>query len=159
MNAFIIFMLIGFASGLIIFPIILLVYIKIKNAKERRTIKRMMKKGQMLIPIDPKDYNVEAWKNQEYGNINPEDNKEILENLNLKIFKKPLIEDKKLDEKPEEKKHEVSELFVSKAKEYLLKARGMGYTDSQITDEFKKKNYSEELINKIFEYGKPKSIN
>jgi hypothetical protein len=82
------YILIGFASGLIIFPIGLWIFNAIRDAIERRSIKRMMKQGKFLTPIDPKDYDVEAWKNKDYGNINPDEHKEELTNLNNKIFKK-----------------------------------------------------------------------
>ena len=81
--------LIGFGSGLIIFPICLWFYRLFKNTGERRRVKRMLKKGQFLITIDPRDYDVNAWQNQKYGNINPEEHAEYLKNLHEKIFKKP----------------------------------------------------------------------
>lgn len=160
MNSFVIFILIGFGAGIIIFPICLWIFLKIKDAKERRRIKRMIKQGKILTPIDPKDYNVEAWKNQKYGNIDIDAQKETLDSLNQKIFKRFKIdEEKPMEEKLPEKRQEVSEVFIARAKDYLLKARDLGYTDSQIIEEFKKKSYSEELIAKIFEYGNPKSTN
>lgn len=136
MNPFITWGLIGLGSGIIIFPIFLKLYLIIRNAKERRMIKKMMKKGQFLVPIDPKDYNVEAWKNQKYGNINPEEQKPYLDNLNLKLFKKSV--------------ESSDDSFMLKIRDYIKEARKLGYSDEQIKEEFKKKSYTEELINKVF---------
>jgi predicted RND superfamily exporter protein len=136
--------LIGFGSGIIIFPIGLLIYNTIKNAKERRAIKRMIKNNQFLIPIDTRDYDVKAWQNQKYGNINPEDYKQDLENLNLKIFKK---------DKDKTFKDKIYNDFISKIVNYLIEARKKGFTDEQLIEEFKKKNYSDEIINQVFFIG------
>lgn len=75
-------LLIGAVIGIVGVPITLFLINFVKNTRERRKIKRMIKEGKFLMPIDKKDYDVEAWKNQ--ITYNPEE----LENLNQKIFKK-----------------------------------------------------------------------
>jgi flagellar biosynthesis/type III secretory pathway protein FliH len=171
------FLLIGLGLGLIVFPICLFLYIKISNAIMRRKIKRIMKKEQFLTPIDPKDYDVKAWQNKKYGNIDIEAQKEILKNLNLRIFKitdapqesqthqtfqssndvsdiKNAVSEKieKIEkiESTENKENKISEGIIIQAREYLNRARKLGYSDALIRSEFKKKNYTEEVINKIF---------
>lgn len=152
MNPFFIYILIGFGTGIFIFPAGLFVFLKIKNAKERRGIKRMMRNNQFLVPIDPQDYDVKAWQGKKFGNINPKDQEEDLKNLNTKIFKKIKVD----EENPfENEKDEVSKDFLTKVGNYLNIAREKGYSDEYIIQEFKKKHYSEELIKKIFEqYGR-----
>lgn len=137
MNEFILFILIGFGSGIFIFPVLLWFFNKIRSTLERRKIKRMLKKGQFLITIDPKDYNVNAWKNQKYGNINTDETKLDLERLNEKIFKKSI--------------ESTDDNFMIKIKDYIKEARKIGYSDEKIRLEFRNKSYTEDLINKIFE--------
>lgn len=141
MNEILTGILIGLGAGVVVFPIGLGIYKLFKNTIMRRKIKRMIRKGNFLIPIDPKDYNVSAWKDQKYGNIKPEDYEKDLKNLNFKIFKK-LDDDKKM---------EVSDDFIKKAVNYIKKAKEMGYDDNFIKSEFRKKNYTEEVIKKIYE--------
>jgi hypothetical protein len=128
------YLLIGFGSGLIIFPILLGIYVLIRNAKERRKIKRLMKQGKILKPIDPKDYDVEAWKNKRYGNITL--NIDDLNNFNARLFKKSI--------------ESSDDNFMVRVMDYIKEAKKHGYSDEQIKEEFRKKSYTEELINKIF---------
>jgi multidrug resistance efflux pump len=46
----------------------------------------MIKRGEFLITIDPKDYDVKAWEKE----INVEEQKPFLENLNENIFNKKI---------------------------------------------------------------------
>lgn len=137
MNNILFGLLVGFGSAIIVFPIGLWIYTLFRNANERRAIKRLMKQGKILEPLDPKDYDVKAWQNQKYGNINSENNKQLLEKLNDKIFHKNI--------------ETIDDNFMLKISEYVQHARKQGFKDEQIKAEFKKKSYSEELINKIFE--------
>jgi len=89
MNTFILYLLIGAGSGLIIFPIGVWIFNLFRETIERRKIKQMIKQNQFLTPIDPRDFDHETWKNQ--IKINPSD----LENLDKKIFKKSLEENAK----------------------------------------------------------------
>lgn len=148
MNSFLLGSLIGLASGIIIFPIGLGLFLLIKNTKERRKIKRLMRQGKILMPIDPKDFNIEAWQNKKYGNIeiNPDD----VKNLNLKIFKKNKIQE---DNPFEDKKSEFSEEFMIQVSGYLKKARDLGYDDNFIKEKFKEKNYPDYLIDKMLQNG------
>ena len=77
--------LIGLGVGLVLMPIFVWVSKLFKNTIERRNIKRMIKAGQFLIPIDKKDYDYNgAWKNQ----IDPSLYEKDLKNLNDKVFNK-----------------------------------------------------------------------
>jgi hypothetical protein len=84
MNEFLKWLLIGFGSGLIVFPIGLGIFSLVKSTLERRKIKKMINKGQFLKPIDERDYDTEAWKNQ----ITPDPDEKY--RLNQKIFKTPV---------------------------------------------------------------------
>lgn len=139
MDNFIIYIIIGFASGLIVFPIGLWLYLLIKNTKERRRIKKLIKQDKFLVPIDTRDYDSKAWTNQKYGNIDLIQSKKDLDNLDNKIFKRIKI----LKEDNE---------FFNKVLNYLIEARKQGISDEQIKETFKKKKYSNELINRVFEY-------
>jgi hypothetical protein len=136
MNAFLLYFLIGLGAGLPLFMVGLLVYKLIKNTLERRKVKKEISKGNFLIPIDTKDYDSNAWKEK----IDSTTSKEDIENLNKKLFKKEL--------------YTVDYEFLLKAVNYLTEAKKIGYTDEQIKKDFKSKSYSEELINKIFDYGR-----
>lgn len=139
MNEYIIAGIIGFGSGLILFPIGLSIYVLIKNTKERRKIKRMLKKGKFLITIDTKDYDYKAWEGQKYGNIDREKEKVYLDSLNMKIFKKAVKNNND---------------FFNKVTNYLIEARKQGYSDEQVKQIFKNKNYSDDLIKQVFENAK-----
>jgi hypothetical protein len=132
-----ILVLIGFGSGIILFPIGLWFYKLFKNTFERLRIKKMLRAGQFLVTIDTRDYDYKAWQNQRYGNINIEETKKDLEKLNEKIFKKSI--------------ESSDDNFFIRVNDYIKEARKIGYTDEQIREEFRKKSYTEDLINKIFE--------
>jgi hypothetical protein len=85
MNEFLKWLLIGFGSGLIVFPIGIGIFSLVKSTLERRKIKKMINKGQFLKPIDARDYDTKAWKN--HITYDPEE----LAKLNEKIFKKPEV--------------------------------------------------------------------
>jgi predicted tellurium resistance membrane protein TerC len=82
MGLFLTGLLIGMGSSLILTPLGLLFHKKIKDTKERRKIKKMIKNGEFLTPIDEKDYNSKLWES--YIDVNK--NREELENLNKQIF-------------------------------------------------------------------------
>jgi hypothetical protein len=134
-STFVILMLIGFGSVIFIFPIGLWIYKMFKNTFERRRIKKMLKRGQFLITIDPRDYDYKAWQGKKYGNIDINETKKDLDRLNEKIFKKSV--------------ESSDDTFYSRVNDYIIEARKLGYTDEQITAEFRKKSYTDELINKI----------
>lgn len=135
--------ILGFSSGIILFPLGLWVFLVIKNAKQRRHIKKLMRQGKILIPLDSKDYDVQAWQNKKYGNIDPTINRTDLENLQLKIFKKPILKEEK----------EITKEFLAKAYAYLSQVKAMGYDDEFIRNEFRKRNYTDGMIKEIFAYG------
>jgi len=80
-------LLIGLGLGLIIFPMGVSIYNLFRNTIERRNIKRMIKKGEFLTPIDIKDYDGKTWSDQISFN------KEELKNFNDKIFNKKIEEE------------------------------------------------------------------
>lgn len=80
MNIFLTWFLIGMGSGLIILPIFMWIFNKIRDAKERRMIKREIANGNYLAPIDEKDFDTKNW-----SEIKP--NQERVNNLNKDIFK------------------------------------------------------------------------
>jgi len=88
MNTFILWLLIGLGIGIPVFFIGLWIVRKIKNVLERRLVKRLLKQGSFLTPIDTKDYNADLWKNKKYGNIDSEKEAELIPKLNQTIFKK-----------------------------------------------------------------------
>jgi len=51
----------GLLAGVIIVPIFLLIRHKIKNTRERLSIKAMINKGQYLVPMDSRDYDTRMW--------------------------------------------------------------------------------------------------
>jgi hypothetical protein len=89
-------LLIGFGSGLIIFPIGIGVYSLFKNTLERRKVKIMMKKGEFLTPIDQKDYDAVTWA----GQIIPDEN--AVKHLNDSIFKRGIKTNPEYEQKLEE---------------------------------------------------------
>lgn len=150
MNDFLIGVLVGLACFIVLFPLGLWIYSFIRNTKERRKIKGMLKRGEFLTPLDEKDYNSKVWQNQRYGNINPEEHKEALKNLDIKIFnrnKRKKLEEVKVKEEPrEEPKKEVKSNFKERIDDYVKQARQLGYDDDQIKDEFKRMGYTEDII-------------
>lgn len=77
-------LLAGCLAGLIIvMPIIVAIRKFIRNTKERVLVKKLLKLGQILMPIDAKDYNIEMWKEEI-----PLD-EEAIKKFNKKLFKKP----------------------------------------------------------------------
>jgi hypothetical protein len=82
--------LIGLGCGIVGFPILLFILITIKNTLMRLKVKKMIKKGQFLIPIDEKDFDTKAWTGKKFGNIDLDKNRIDLENLSTKIFTKKL---------------------------------------------------------------------
>jgi len=77
-------LLIGGGIGLVLTPVIVFLFFTFKNAVDRRKIKRMIKKGQFLIPLEETDYNSKVWAKE----INLDEQKPLLRNLNSKIFDK-----------------------------------------------------------------------
>lgn len=78
-------LLIGMGAGLVILLVFIPIITLVKNTKERIKVKRMIKRGDFLQPIDPKDYNTETWKDK----IDVEANKQKLASLNEQIFQNP----------------------------------------------------------------------
>lgn len=64
MHPIVIGLLWGLLIGIIIVPIGAVVFWKYKQTKMRRMIKRLLKSGEILQPMDKKDYNVEGWKDK-----------------------------------------------------------------------------------------------
>ena len=97
----------------------------------------MLRNGQFLVTIDPKDYDSMAWTGKRYGNIDIQETNKYLSKFNDKVFKKSL--------------QSSDDNFYIRIKDYIKEARKIGYTDEQIREEFLKKSYDEELITRIFE--------
>lgn len=83
MNQFLEGLLWGCGGSLILVPIWISFSHLIKKTKERRKIKRLIAKNQILIPIDKRDFDVEKWG----GIIDMTNKDEELKQLNMKIFK------------------------------------------------------------------------
>lgn len=77
-------LLIGTLAGLVIVPIGFFIFIKIKETKMRREIKRLLHQGKFLQPIDKKDFDNEMWKDK----INLEGLDEEVKELSDKIFRR-----------------------------------------------------------------------
>ena len=137
MNIFLIATIIAVISGVVISPFLIALFFAIKNTMERRKIKELLKQNKFLITVDPRDYDSEAWKNKKYGNINLDETKIYLKELNERIFKKT--------------QDNVDDNFIVRSVEYVREARKNNYNDEWIKEEFRKKGYTEDLINKIFE--------
>jgi len=58
---------------------------------------------------------------------------------------------KKISEKPKSDKEKREEHIIQKAKDFVSKARKKGFTDEQIKEMFKKKNWNKEYLNKVFQ--------
>ena len=84
MNLFFTWLLVGMGLGIVILPVIMILFGKIRDTMQRRSIKRMIKQGQFLITIDPRDYDTNAWKEE----IPAGKYEQELIQLNEKIFKK-----------------------------------------------------------------------
>ncbi len=83
MNPFIAGLLWGIPCGLIVFFVGLYFYVKVRDTKQRISVKSQLAKGEFLEPLDPKDYDTEVWKND----IDVEEGKKRVANMN-DIFKK-----------------------------------------------------------------------
>lgn len=83
MNPIFIGLLWGLLSGIIIVPTVAIIYWKYRITKMRRMVKRMLDNGEILQPLDKKDYNHDGWKDK----IDAEKNQEIMNNL-PDLFKK-----------------------------------------------------------------------
>lgn len=82
-------LLAGAGIGLVFIPIFVGIAKLYINLKIKKQIRKAIRNKQFLTPIDKKDYNVEAWKQE----IKPPiDNSEV-DNLNLKIFKNNVIKE------------------------------------------------------------------
>ncbi len=84
MNLILLGCLLGLGATVILFPIGVGIYSLVKNVKERRRVKKMIKRGEFLHPIDIKDYDSERWKDE----INIEENKVRVADLDKDLFKK-----------------------------------------------------------------------
>jgi hypothetical protein len=76
----------GLGISIIGVPLIFFCYSKVKNTLERRKVKKMIMRGEFLVPIDGRDYDAEKWKNQ----IDVQGNKDKLEKLNELFIDKRL---------------------------------------------------------------------
>jgi hypothetical protein len=83
MVSFLGWILIGMGIGIVVLPIGMSLYILIRDTLERRRIKRMIKKGEFLQPIDEKDFDSTKWDKD----IDLEKNKSQLKVLDETIFK------------------------------------------------------------------------
>jgi uncharacterized protein YcbX len=81
---FLIALLIGLLIGIVIVPIMLWIWTKMIRAAEKHRIKRELKNGRFLQPMDKKDYDVEMWKDK----VNVDNNAAMLAELNDKVFKR-----------------------------------------------------------------------
>lgn len=77
-------LLIGLLVGLVIVPIGFFIFIKVKEAKMRREVKRLLHQGKFLGMLDKKDFDVEMWKDK----INLDGLDEQVAELSDKIFRR-----------------------------------------------------------------------
>lgn len=96
MHPFWVGLLWGIGLGIILVPLVGYIIWKYKMTQMRRKIKRLLYNGEILKPIDSKDYNVEMWKDK----INNEEESKKIDEI-PKMFKKE--NDSKIDE-PEDKR-------------------------------------------------------
>ena len=61
MNQFLLGILIGIGCSFIVLPVGMWVFMLIRDTLERRKIKRMLKEGKFLLPIDKRDYDTTIW--------------------------------------------------------------------------------------------------
>lgn len=80
---------IGIAVGLILVPLVFWIIVKVKDTKERKHIKEMIKEGKIIFPIDEKDFDTKMWRNH----IDLDEMKKTVDNLDNKIFKRNITED------------------------------------------------------------------
>lgn len=78
----------GVLVGIVITPLIILIYRIIKTMVLKMKIKKMLKQGKFLEPLDTRDYDYKAWIGKKYGNIDYEKNEQELKKLNERIFGK-----------------------------------------------------------------------
>jgi hypothetical protein len=57
-------LLVGVGVGVVIVPIGFMIIAKIRDAKQRRFIKRQLHEGKFLKPFDKKDFDIEMWKDK-----------------------------------------------------------------------------------------------
>jgi len=133
MNVYLLFFLIGLGAGIPIFLIWCGVYVFFRNVIERRKIKKMINNGQFLTCIDVRDYDSKAWAKYIASPSESE-----VKSFNKKLFKKT-------------GEAFLEEEFVLKLKDYVSKARELRFRDEEIVEEFKRKGYTPEIINKVFE--------
>jgi len=69
-------LLLGLLGSIFIVPFVLWIYTKIKNTKERRSIKRQITRGEFIKPMEQKDYDTKVW-----GVLSHEDPKARLESI------------------------------------------------------------------------------
>jgi len=89
-------LLVGLGVSIIFVPLFLFFLYKIKEAKIRRKVKKMLGKNQFLVPIDRKDFDNRMWEDK----INLSKIDEELEKLDTKIFSKRrdlVVDDKESD--------------------------------------------------------------
>lgn len=84
MTSFFIYILIGCGAGIIALPIFMLIHNMIARAIEGRKIKREIKRGNFLIPIDPNDFNTKTWSKD----VDITKYSDDLKNLDKRIFKR-----------------------------------------------------------------------
>lgn len=132
-------LLFGGSIGLVIVPIFVGIAKLKKRVTERMSIKRLIKEGKYLVPIDPRDWDTNSpWKNQ----INPNDYKKDLQSINTKIFHK-----------------EIDDNFIKQCFKHIKDSRQNGKTDDEIREEMRIKEYPEDLVKHLFlmeeNYGRP----
>jgi hypothetical protein len=82
MNQFLLYLLIGAGIGLLLIAPIVWIRGLIVNTMERRKIKNMIAKGEILQPLDKVDYESNKWAKE----IDVAANEEQLKNLDNKVF-------------------------------------------------------------------------
>lgn len=131
-------LLLGMGAGLIALMVIIPIVSKVKSTKERMMVKKLIKEGKYLQPIDPKDYDSTNWEG-----IDKEKNAEILSNFDERIFKR-------------NEKYPIE--FLNQVKEYLVLAESKGISRDKVVEEFKSKNYPQNLIDELLGKKEEKNL-
>jgi len=76
-------LLIGCVLSIVLLPIGILIFCKIRDEKDKERVRILIKQKKFLQPIDKRDYDTKFWDKM----MDEKENRECLKNLNKKIFK------------------------------------------------------------------------
>lgn len=150
MNPFLVGLLWGLLIGLIAVPIGAIIYWKYKQTQMRRKVKRLLNSGEILQPMDKKDYNGEGWKDK----FPVEGIPSAMEKLNDIFIKPDKPEEEEVDEEALKKHEEYKEEYdaaVTKMQEELNKKEPEEPIPEPIQEEVEEEVEEEVSIDKELE--------